>query len=113
MVKIFDTPVKFRFRGRFAEAGVLPVDIGWYSEVEWWSSAFNDDQVEAELMLTMQKDIGNWTFILNAPDIEKVIIGDNHKEVFDVGYRGEVSYQSTSKTRFGLQIMVRPVKSMI
>ena len=101
---------KFRFRGRFAEAGELPVDLGWYSEIEWWSSKFNDDQIEAEFMLTMQKNVGNWTFILNAPDIDKVIVGDNHREVFEIGFRGEASYQMTEKTRLGLQIYGAPGK---
>ena len=101
---------KFRFRGRLAEAGELPVDLGWYSEIEWWSSKFNDDQVEAEFMLTLQKDVGNWTFIVNAPDIDKVIVGDNHKEVFEIGFRGEASYQMTEKTRLGLQIYGAPGK---
>jgi hypothetical protein len=101
---------KFRFRGRFAEAGELPVDLGWYSEIEWWSSKFNDDQVEAEFMLTLQKDVGNWTFIVNAPDIDKVIVGDNRSEVFEVGYRGEASYQMTDRTRLGLQIYGAPGK---
>ena len=74
---------KFRFRGRFAEAGQLPVDLGWYSEIEWWSSNFNDDQLETEFMLTLQKDFGDWTFILNGPDVEKVIVGSNKKAVFE------------------------------
>ena len=99
---------KFRFRGRFAEAGELPVDFGWYSEIEWWSSQYNDDQLEAEFMLTMQKDIGDWTFIINAPDIDKVIIGDNHREVFEVGWRGEASYQLSDKNRLGLQVYGSP-----
>ncbi|MDD2661055.1 MAG: hypothetical protein PHY54_15480 [Methylococcales bacterium] len=101
---------KFRFRGRFAEAGELPVDMGWYSEIEWWSSKFNDDQVEAEFMLTMQKDVGNWTFIVNAPDIDKVIVGNNRSAVFEVGYRGEASYQMTDRTRLGLQFFGAPGK---
>jgi hypothetical protein len=99
---------KFRFRGRFAEAGELPVDLGWYSEIEWWSSKFNDDQVEAEMMLTLQKDIGNWTLIVNAPDVDKVIVGDNRREVFEVGYRGEASYQWSEQTRVGLQFYGAP-----
>jgi hypothetical protein len=99
---------KFRFRGRFAEAGELPIDFGWYSEVEWWSSKFDNDQVEGEFMLNMQKNIGNWTFIVNAPDIEKVFVGDNRKEVFEVGYRGEASYQMSDVTRLGLQVFGAP-----
>jgi len=101
---------KFRFRGRFAEAGDLPVDIGWYAEVEWWSNKFNDDQVEGEFMLNLQKDVGKWSFILNAPDFEKVIVGANRTEVFEVGYRGEASYQMAEHTRLGLQIYGAPGK---
>lgn len=99
---------KFRFRGRFAEAGELPVDLGWYAEVEWWNSSIDDDHVEAELMLTLQKDIGNWTIIVNAPDISKVLVGVNHGEVFEVSYRSEVSYQLTKHTRLGLQAYGSP-----
>ena len=101
---------KFRLRGRIAEEGVLPVDLGWYGEVEWWSSAFNDDQVELEYMLTLQKDMDKWTVIINAPDIEKVIVGSNQKEVFEIGWRGEVSYQLSDRTRLGLQAYGTPGK---
>jgi len=99
---------KFRFRGRFAEAGELPLDMGWYSEIEWWSAKFNDDQLEGEVMLTAQKNVGDWTFILNAPDIEKVIVGDNKRMVFEIGWRGEASYQLTEQTRWGLQAYGSP-----
>ncbi|MDD4914526.1 MAG: hypothetical protein PHW13_05740 [Methylococcales bacterium] len=99
---------KFRFRGRIAEAGELPVDLGWYSEVEWWSSKFNDDQLEGEFMLNMQKDMGPWTIIVNAPDIEKVIVGNNQRMVFEIGWRGEASYQMTDRTRVGLQFYGSP-----
>ena len=99
---------KFRFRGRIAEAGELPVDFGWYSEVEWWSSKFNDDQLEGEFMLNMQKDLGPWTVIVNAPDLEKVIVGNNKNMVFEIGWRGEVSYQTSERTRVGLQVYGSP-----
>lgn len=99
---------KFRFRGRFAEAGELPIDLGWYSEVEWWSSKFNDDQLEGEFMLNMQKDIGPWTVIVNAPDVEKVFVGANKNMVFEIGWRGEASYQLTERTRVGLQVYGSP-----
>ena len=101
---------KFRFRGRLAEKGELPIDLGWYSEVEWWSNKFNDDQVEMEFMANLQKDIGKWSFIVNAPDIDKVIIGDNRQEVFEIGWRGESSYQLTEGTRVGVQVYGGPGK---
>ena len=99
---------KFRFRGRIAEAGELPVEFGWSSEVEWWSSKFNDDQLEGEFMLYMQKDLGPWTVIVNAPDLEKVIVGNNKNMVFEIGWRGEVSYQTSERTRVGLQVYGSP-----
>ena len=101
---------KFRFRGRLAEAGELPVDLGWYSEVEWWSSKFSDDQVELEFMTTRQKDIGKWRFIVNAPNIYKLVVGANRKKVFEIGWRGEVSYQASERTRLGLQVYGSPGK---
>jgi len=101
---------KFRFRGRLAEAGQLPVDLGWYTEMEWWNSKFNDDQLEAEFMVTIQKDFGDWTFIVNGPDVEKVIVGNNKKAVFEVGWRGEASYQITEHNRLGLQFYGSPGK---
>jgi hypothetical protein len=99
---------KFRFRGRLAEAGQLPIDLGWYSEIEWWSSNFNDDQLEAEFMVTLQKDFGDWTFIVNGPDVEKVIVGSNKKAVFEVGWRGEASYQIAEHNRLGIQFYGSP-----
>lgn len=99
---------KFRLRGRFAEAGELPIDLGWYTEIEWWKSNFNDDQLESEFMLTLQKDIGNWTVIVNAPDIEKVHVGNNKNGVFEIGYRGEASYQMSEHNRVGLQLYGSP-----
>ncbi len=101
---------KFRFRGRVAEAGQLPIDLGWYSEMEWWSSAFNDDQLEAEFMTTLQKNFDKWTIIVNAPSIEKVIVGANRNAVFEIGWRSEVSYQIADRTRIGLQVYGSPGK---
>jgi hypothetical protein len=101
---------KFRLRGRFAEAGELPVDIGWYTEVEWWTSQFNNDQLEMEVMATFQKDVGKWTYIVNAPEISKVFVGDSRKEVFEIGWRTEASYQLTDRTRLGLQLFGSPGK---
>ena len=101
---------KFRLRGRFAEEGQLPVDLGWYTEMEWWSSAFNDDQLEAEFMTTLQKNFDKWTVIINAPSIEKVFVGANRNAVFEIGWRSEVSYQVADRTRIGLQVYGSPGK---
>ena len=45
-------------------------------------------------MLTLQKDVGNWTFIVNAPDIDKVqerngrVLDVPYKDWLDDGYGG-------------------------
>ena len=44
---------KLRFRGRIAEKGVLPVDLGWYVEVEQWTPKINEDTLEIEFKFTL------------------------------------------------------------
>ena len=95
---------KFRFRGKVAgEEDDLPLNIGWYAEVEWWSSRFNDDQLEIEVMPMFEKRLEDWTIIINAPDIEKSVIGINRAEIFEIGYRGEVRYRLSDSLYLGLQ----------
>lgn len=54
-------------------------------------------------MVTIQKNFGDWTFIVNGPDVEKVIVGRNKKAVFEIGWRGEASYQIAEHNRLGIQ----------
>lgn len=105
---------KLRFRGRFAEKGVLPIDLGWYVEVEQWKQSINDDTLELEFKPTMQKDLGPWSIIANFP-FEKVIRGESAKtQVFEVGYLTEISYQKSNRLRYGIQFIGGPggVKNM-
>jgi len=97
------TGSKFRLRGAFAEPGALPIDIGWYAEIEWWRPRFDDDRIEAEVMLTMQKNFGAWALVLNLPDIEKVIWGVSARDVFELGWRAEARYRYSERVHFGLQ----------
>ena len=105
---------KARLRGRFAEKGVLPVDIGWYVEVEQWQKSINGDILELEFKPTVQKDFGRVSIIANFP-FEKVLKGESRREqLFEVGYLTEVSYQKSSRLRFGIQFIGGPggVKNM-
>ena len=105
---------KLRFRGRIAEKGVLPVDLGWYVEVEQWTPKINEDTLEIEFKPTLQKDIGPLSIIANFP-IEKVIKGESAKEqLFEIGYLTELSYQKSKRLRFGVQFIGGPggVKNM-
>jgi hypothetical protein len=102
-----DTPQyagsKLRFHGAVNDAGTWPFDMGWYAEVEQWNAAFNDDSWELELMLIFQKSVGPFTFILDAPDIDKVLAGANVNHVFELGYRAEIRFELTPEVHLGLQ----------
>jgi hypothetical protein len=99
---------KLRFRGRITEQGVLPVDLGWYFEVEQWTPKINDDTLELEFKPTLQKDFGAFSIIANFP-FEKVIRGESAKEqLFEVGYLAELSYQKSKRLRYGIQFIGGP-----
>lgn len=105
---------KARLRGSFAEKGVLPVDLGWYVEIEQWQRSINEDILEVEFKPTVQKDIGRVSIIANFP-FEKVLKGESKNEhLFEVGYLTEVSYQKSNRLRFGIQFIGGPggVKNM-
>ncbi len=94
---------KFRLRGRLFEKDQLPVNLGWYAEIEWWNKQFEDNTVEGEIMLVAQKDIGRWTFIINAPDLDHGLVGADSGKWFSFGYRAEVRYWVSKKLTLGLQ----------
>ena len=84
---------KFRLRGMLFEQGELPVDIGWYVELEWHRvPQFDDNQLEAEFKPIIEKDIGRFEFDLN-PDFEKAIfIGPNRNRGVEFGYAAGAYY---------------------
>jgi hypothetical protein len=105
---------KLRFRGLFSEKGVLPVDLGWYVEMEQWTQAINGDTLELEFKPTLQKDFGPISIIANFP-FEKVLRGESAKtQLFEIGYLAELSYQKSKRLRFGIQFVGGPggVKNM-
>jgi hypothetical protein len=84
---------KFRLRGRLFDEGVLPVDIGWYAELEWHKTPqFDDADLELELKPIIEKDIGRFSLVLN-PVFEKVLYGGGHHEGFEFGYRNGAYYR--------------------
>lgn len=94
---------KIRLHGRFLEKDALPVNLGWYTEIEWWSKAFEDNLVEGEIMLIAQKEIGRWTFIINAPDLDHGLVGADSRTWFSFGYSGEARYWVSKTLTLGLQ----------
>jgi hypothetical protein len=85
---------KYRLRGRLFDEGVLPVDLGWYVELEWHKTPqFDDDELELELRPIMERDIGPWSFIAN-PTFEKpIFIGVDKNKGFEFGYSSAIYYR--------------------
>jgi hypothetical protein len=85
---------KYRLRGRLFDEGTLPVDLGWYLELEWHKTPqFDDDPLELELRPIIEKDIGRFSIVLN-PQFEKPIFtGPNKNKGFEFGYVNGVYYR--------------------
>lgn len=85
---------KYRLRGRLFDEGALPVDLGWYLELEWHKTPqFDDSELELELRPIIAKDMGRFSFMFN-PKFEKAIfVGPNKNKGFEFGYAGGLYYR--------------------
>jgi len=84
---------KFRLRGRLFDEETLPVNLGWYAELEWHKTPqFDDADLELELKPIIEKDFGRLSLILN-PVFEKPLYGRGHDQGFEFGYRNGVYYR--------------------
>ena len=85
---------KYRLRGRLFDEDVLPVNLGWYIELEWHKTPqFDDDEMELELRPIAEKDIGPWSIMAN-PIFEKpIFVGPNKNEGFEFGYASGIYYR--------------------
>ena len=84
---------KLRLRGRLFDQETLPVDLGWYVELEWHKTPqFDDADLELELKPIIEKDFGRLQLILN-PVFEKSLLGGGHDQGFEFGYRNGVYYR--------------------
>jgi len=78
---------KYRLRGRLFDEETLPVNLGWYAELEWPKSPqFDEANLELELRPIMEKDFGRFSLVAN-PVFEKVLSGEGHTQGFEFGYR--------------------------
>ncbi len=94
---------KFRLRGRLFEPGTLPVDIGWYLELESHKSPqFDDAARELEFRPILEKSIGRLTIMLN-PKFEKVLAGAGHNQGVEFGYVAGLHYRWTRRFSPGLE----------
>jgi len=84
---------KGRLRGSLFEQGQLPVDLGWYVELESHATPqFDDSELELELRPIIEKDIGRVEIDLN-PKFEKAIFyGPDKNKGFEFGYVAGLYY---------------------
>ena len=84
---------KYRLRGRLFEQGEMPIDLGWYLELEWHRiHQFDENELEFEFKPIIEKDFGRLEIDLN-PKVEKAIfIGPNKNRGFEFGYAAGFYY---------------------
>ncbi len=92
-----------RLRGRLFDEGVLPVDVGWYAELEWHKTPqFDDATRELEFRPILEKDIGLFSIMVN-PKLEKVLAGAGHDQGFEFGYDAGIRFRWTRALSPGLE----------
>jgi hypothetical protein len=84
---------KYRLRGRLFDEDTLPVNLGWYIELEWHKTPeFDDENLELELKPIVEKDFGRLSLIVN-PVFEKVLSGPGRTKGWEFGYRNGAYYR--------------------
>ena len=83
---------KFRLRGSLFEQGELPVDLGWYVELEWHKTPqFDGTELELEFKPLIEKDIGRFEVDVN-PIFEKALNGEEQHLGVEFGYAAALYY---------------------
>jgi hypothetical protein len=95
---------KFRLRGSLFEQDELPLNFGWYAELEWHRTPqFDGSQLELELRPMVEKDYGRWEIDLN-PIFEKAIfVGPDKNKGFEFGYAAAIYYRAMRSLSPGLE----------
>ena len=94
---------KFRLRGRLFDEDVLPVNLGWYVELECHKTPqFDDASRELELRPILEKDFGPFSIMANVK-FEKVLAGAGKNHGFEFGYAAGIYYRATRRLSPGLE----------
>ena len=95
---------KFRLRGRLFDEDTLPVNLGWYIELEWHKTPqWDESELELELRPIIEKDFGRFSIMLN-PKFEKpVFVGPERNGGFEFGYANGIFYRWTRTISPGLE----------
>ncbi|HLW70660.1 MAG TPA: hypothetical protein VKS22_08550 [Candidatus Binataceae bacterium] len=94
---------KYRLRGRLFDEETLPLELGWYAELEWHHTPqFDDADLELELRPIIEKDYGALALIVN-PIFEKSLAGAGRRQGFEFGYVSGAYYRSLRAISPGLE----------
>ena len=95
---------KYRLRGSLFEQGQLPVDLGWYAELEWnRTPQFDGSQLELELKPIIEKDIGRLEIDLNPKFVKAIFFGPDKNKGFEFGYVAGAYYDYWRRMSPGLE----------
>jgi hypothetical protein len=84
---------KYRLRGRLLDEETLPINLGWYAELEWHHTPqFDNADLELELRPIIEKDFGPFSFMVD-PIFEKSLAGAGHNQGFEFGYASGAYYR--------------------
>ncbi len=95
---------KYRLRGSLFEQGELPVDLGWYLELEWHRTPqFDGNELELEFKPIIEKDFHRFELDLN-PIFEKpIFVGPNKNKGIEFGYAVGIYYNYLRALSPGLE----------
>jgi hypothetical protein len=96
---------KYRLRGRLFDEDVLPLNLGWYVELEWHRiRQFDDVPLELELRPIIEKDLGRLSILAN-PIFEKpIFVGPDKNQGFEFGYAGALYYRWRRSVSPGVEV---------
>ena len=83
---------RLRGRYRFLEKDEIPVNLGVYAELELPNRRFDENDIEIELRLIAEKDLGPITIQLN-PIFEKSLSGEDSSVGWEFQYAAKVYYR--------------------
>ena len=79
---------KYRLRGSLFEQGQLPVDLGWYVELEWnRTPQFDESELELEIKPIIEKDFGRVEIDLNPKFVKGDLRGSRQEQGIRVRLR--------------------------
>jgi len=94
---------RYRLRGSLFEKGQLPIDVGWYAELEWQQKPeFTSNDLEVDLRPILERDLGRFTVSLN-PIFEKALAGPDENKGFEFQYAAKIRYRYLPEFSPGLE----------